>query len=83
VQGQRRRAAAPEEEERRAAEEEKRRGFDLVLRRRSNLFWAIDADGWAHGQGMQGGSKISADWHLRFDLACDADAWARNHFFSN
>ena len=71
----------PEEEERRAAEEEKRRGFDLVRWRRSGLFWATDADAWAHGQGMQGGSKISAGWRLRFDLACDADAWARNHFF--
>ena len=81
AQGQRRRAAAPEEEERRAAEEEMRRGFDLVRWRRSNLFWAIDADAWARGQGMQGGSKISAGWRLRFDLACDADAWARNHFF--
>jgi len=81
AQGQRRRAAAPEEEERRAAEEEKRRGFDLVRRRRSSLFWATDADAWARGQGTQGGSKISAGWRLRFDLACDTDAWARNHFF--
>ena len=80
AQGQRRRAAALEEE-RRAAVEEKRRGFDLVRRRRSSLIWATDADAWAHGQGTQGGSKISAGWRLRFDLACDADAWARNHFF--